>query len=164
MKILNHKQIIQKIKRLSIEILEHNYDAREIVLAGINQNGWSFARLLHSELSEWSEIPISLTRIKVNPSNPLAEPVALELNPTEIDGKTIIVVDDVANTGRTLFYAFQPLMHALPGKIQVAVLIDRTHKTFPVQVDFFGLSLATTLREHIRVKLSEKEGFEAYLS
>lgn len=164
MKILNHKQITQKIKRLSIEILEQNYDAKEIVLAGINQNGWSFSKLLYADLSELTQIPISLTRIKVNSANPLAEPVALELNTKEVNGKTIIVVDDVANTGRTLFYAFQPLTHALPGKIQVAVLIDRTHKTFPIQVDFCGLSLATTLREHIQVNLTDTENFEAFLS
>jgi pyrimidine operon attenuation protein/uracil phosphoribosyltransferase len=79
----------------------------------------------------------------------------LELPVTELQGKAIIVVDDVANTGRTLFYAIKPLLDILPKKIETAVLVDRKHKAFPIAITYYGLSLATTLQEHIDVKLEE---------
>ncbi len=164
MKILNHRQILQKIKRLSIEILEHNYSEPEIILAGINQNGLAFARLLQAELQILTEIPIKLSSIHLNPADPLSEEVKIALTAEQINGKAIIIVDDVANTGRTIFYAFKPMMFALPRKIQVAVLIDRTHKAFPVQVDFYGMSLATTLKEHISVNLKDVSEFEVLLN
>ena len=163
MKILNHHQIIQKIKRLSIEILEQNYREQEIVFAGINKNGWKFAQLLAREVEKLTEIPIRLANIRLNPANPLSEEIVLDMSASDIQGKTIIVVDDVSNTGRTLFYAFKPLVASLPGKVQVAVLLDRTHKAFPVHVDFCGLSLATTLKEHIEVNLTQDHQYEAAL-
>jgi pyrimidine operon attenuation protein/uracil phosphoribosyltransferase len=82
---------------------------------------------------------------------------------SELEGKTIVVVDDVGNTGRTLFYACKPLLEVLPHKVEMAVLVDRKHKSFPVKVDYVGLSLATTLREHIDVQLSDSNDFAAYL-
>ncbi len=74
----------------------------------------------------------------------------------------VILVDDVANTGRTIFYAFTPILRSLPKKIEVAVLVDRKHKMFPIQVNYFGMSLATTLKENIEVTLEEDQSF-AYL-
>ena len=163
MKILNHHQISQKIKRLSIEILEQNYLETEIIFAGVNKNGWKFAQLLANEARKRTEIPIHLTNIRLNPADPLSEDIVIDRPLASIAGKTIILVDDVSNTGRTLFYAFKPLLAALPAKIQVAVLVDRTHKAFPVQVDFCGLSLATTLKEHIEVSLADDGHYEAAL-
>ena len=155
MQILYQKQISQKIKRLAIEILEHNYDESEIILAGINNNGVNFAQLIINELVSLTDKKIILTSIRLNPANPLATEVVLELPVTELQGKAIIVVDDVANTGRTLFYAIKPLLDILPKKIETAVLVDRKHKAFPIAITYYGLSLATTLQEHIDVKLEE---------
>jgi pyrimidine operon attenuation protein/uracil phosphoribosyltransferase len=155
MQILYQKQISQKIKRLAIEILEHNYDESEIILAGINNNGVNFAQLIVNELVTLTDKKIILTSIRLNPANPLATEVVLELPVTELQGKAIIVVDDVANTGRTLFYAIKPLLDILPKKIETAVLVDRKHKAFPIAITYYGLSLATTLQEHIDVKLEE---------
>ena len=81
----------------------------------------------------------------------------------DLHSKVVILVDDVANTGRTIFYAFKPLMESLPGKIEVAVLVDRTHKMFPIKVDYVGLSLATTLKENISVKIVGVEEMEVHL-
>ena len=69
----------------------------------------------------------------------------------------------MANTGRTIFYAIKPFLDVLPGKVEVAVLVDRKHKSFPVKVDYMGLSLATTLQENISVNLSEKDNYSVYL-
>jgi pyrimidine operon attenuation protein/uracil phosphoribosyltransferase len=73
-------------------------------------------------------------------------------------------VDDVANTGKTFFYAFKPLLEFTPKKVRVAVLVDRKHKAFPVSVDYVGLSLATTMHEHINVIIEESEKEGVYLS
>ena len=131
MKLLDQKQIQQKIKRLAIEILENNYKEKEIILAGINNNGMSFAQLLYKQLLPLTKSSIILTRISINPANPLDKDIEIELPLTDLNDKSIIIVDDVANTGRTIFYAIKPLLTILPKKVEVAVLIDRTHKSFP---------------------------------
>ncbi len=156
MKILEARQIAQKIRRLAIQILEQHYGENQIFLAGINNNGYHFAELLQEQLQKISETPVHLFRIRLNPAEPAAHPVQIDLEATRLSGRRVILVDDVANTGRTLFYACKPLLDIVPGSIEVAVLIDRKHKSFPIHVDYVGLSLATTLREHIDVRLVEE--------
>lgn len=163
MQILNHRQVQQKIKRLAIEIYEHNCEEAGLILAGVNNNGLGFAQMLLDELREMTEQPLTLTHIRINPAAPDGSPVQIDMPLDELRGKVIIVVDDVANTGRTTFYACKPLLETLPKKIEVAVLVDRTHKSFPVKVDYIGLSLATTLREHIRVQIRDTEDYAVYL-
>lgn len=155
MKILNHRQIQQKIKRIAIQIWERNYEQSEIILAGINNNGITFAELLLQELLLITDLTVTVTRIQLNPAAPLHSPVHLEYPTEQLSDKAIIIVDDVANTGRTIFYAMKPLFETLPQKIEIAVLVDRKHKSFPVHVDYVGLSLATTLKENIDVDLTE---------
>lgn len=163
MKILDHKKIQQKVKRLAIEILEHNYDESELILIGINNRGMQVALLLMEELKQLKSIDIILTRIRLNPADPLGGPIELEMPVEELNHKSIIVVDDVANTGRTMFYACKPLMTVLPKKIETAVLVDRKHKSFPIKVDYVGLSLATTLKENIDVEIKEAGEFAVYM-
>lgn len=163
MKILSKEQISQKIRRLAIEILEHNYDAKEIYLAGINNNGMGFAKLIMKEISGLSDLKIHLISIKLNPAKPISEPVTLSIDPAELKNKVIIIVDDVANTGRTIFYSYKAFMEVVPKKMEVAVLIDRKHKSFPVKVDYLGLSLATTLKNNIDVRIQNKKEQAVYL-
>lgn len=163
MQILNHRQIQQKIKRLAIEVLERNTEEDELIVAGINNNGLTFARLIVEELKKLTDSPIHLTRILLNPADPISQPIQIEMPLKELDQKAILIVDDVANTGRTLFYACQPLLAILPNKIEVAVLVDRTHKSFPIAVDYVGLSLATTLMEDIKVQLQEDSEYAVHL-
>lgn len=164
MQILNQHQIHQKIKRLAIEMLEENYEENEIFLLGINNRGYNLAQMLREELKHITKIPILLHRLRLNPAQPLGAPIELEMPVEGLEGKTVIIVDDVANTGRTIFYAFKPLLEILPKKVQVAVLVDRKHKAFPIQVDYVGLSLATTLKENIDVKILEKEELAVFLN
>jgi pyrimidine operon attenuation protein / uracil phosphoribosyltransferase len=164
MLILNDIQIRQKIKRLTIEILERNFDAPEIILAGINNNGLAMAQLLMQGLIERTNIPITLTRIRISPAAPVNNPIVLEMPLEQVENKAIIVVDDVANTGRSLFYALKPLMDILPKKIEIAVLVDRKHKSFPIQPDYVGMSLATTLKEHIDVKIRDVAEMSVHLT
>jgi len=164
MKILDRPQIQQKIKRLAIEILEHNFEEKTLVLAGINNNGTGFAKLLEVELKKITDIRIERIQIRINPAKPLSSPVEVNTPVESMKGKAIIVIDDVANTGRTIFYACKPLMDILPKKLEVAVLVDRKHKTFPIYPKYVGVSLATTLKEDIEVGILETEDWGVYLS
>ena len=164
MQILNERQISQKIKRLAIEILENNFGEPEIILAGINNNGMVFSELLMREITEISDIPITITRIRLNPANPIKTEIQLEMPPEKVHNKVLIIVDDVANTGRTIFYAIKPILEVLPKKVEVAVLVDRSHKSFPIKVDYYGLSLATTLKNDIDVKIRQVEQKAVYLN
>lgn len=164
MQILDRAQIQQKIKRLAIEILENNFEEKSLILAGINYNGIVFAELLRTELEKITSIKISLIRIKLNPANPLAHPIELDTPVDTLKNKAIIVTDDVANTGRTIFYACKPLLEILPKKLEVAVLVDRKHKTFPIYPKYVGMSLATTLKEDIDLKILDTEEWGVYMS
>lgn len=184
MQILTDHQIRQKIRRIAIEILERNYGEPEIILAGLNNNGLGFAQLLLKELQAVApkSMTLTLTRIRLNPANPIEyEPVVeqpgssavvslskednakSETKAEDLRGKSIVIVDDVANTGRTIFYAVQPLLKVLPKKVEVAVLVDRQHKSFPVKADYVGLSLATTLRDDIDVRIRGVEEMAVFL-
>lgn len=171
MKILDQRAIDQKTKRLAIEILERNFGEEEIILAGINNNGLEFAQMLLTQLlglqADWPEerrSMITLTRIRLNPANPVAGEIHIEMPIEYLRDKAIILVDDVANTGRTVFFATKPLFETLPKRVEVAVLVDRKHKSFPILVDYVGLSLNTTLQENIDVQIRGVEEAAVFLS
>lgn len=166
MQILTDQQIRQKIRRIAIEILERNFSEPEIILAGLNNNGTGFARLLMDELMPRApqHIKVSLTRIRLNPANPVEYEPVIEMPAESLRGKTVILVDDVANTGRTFFYAVQPLLRVIPKKVEVAVLVDRKHKSFPIKADYVGLSLATTLLEDIDVQIRDVSEMAVHLN
>ena len=147
-----------------IEILENNFEEQEIILAGINNTGMGFARMILEELQKITDIHLTLTRIRLNPAAPLSQEVSVEMPLEGLNGKAIIVIDDVANTGRTIFYAVKPILDILPKKVEVAVLVNRTHKSFPIMVDYVGLSLATTLMDDIDVQIQDVEELAVYLN
>ena len=153
MKILDKKQIEQKIRRLAIQIVENNFSEKEIILAGINNNGMRFAELIKRQLESITDKTIHLTQLKLDPASPTSGEIVIDTEDAQLRRKVIIIVDDVANTGRTIFYAFKPLMEVLAKRIETAVLVDRKHKSFPVKIDYVGLSLATTVQENIEVNL-----------
>lgn len=161
LQILNHKKIRAKANRIAVEILERNIEAeRPLYLLGINNNGYEFAKLLQSILKKRKLIEVNLHHLKVDAAQPNATAIELDVDIQTLEGQSIIIVDDVANTGRTLFYAAKPLLDILPAKIECAVLVNRKHKSFPVRPDYVGMSLATTLQEHIEVRLLDKDKSE----
>ncbi len=164
MQILTKTQIKQKIERLAFEILENNFEEKELILAGINNKGMAFASLLRDALLKITKIPIHLIQIRLNPAKPLHDPVVIDIPVEQLKGRAIIIVDDVANTGRTIFYAIKPLMDIVPRKVEVAVLVDRKHKSFPISVDYVGLSLATTIQEDIEVQIRDTKDWAVYLN
>lgn len=147
--ILNKQAIDQKMKRMALEVAEQNLDEKELIIAGINGNGEVVARSLAQELKNVHTFNIQMTTIQLNKKNPLE--VTLK-DSIELNNKSIIIVDDVANTGRIILYALKPFLNSTPKKIQTFVLVERSHKLFPIQNDYTGLSVATTLQEHIAVE------------
>ncbi len=166
MSILNDKQIQQKIRRLSYEIIEQNTDVKDLYLAGINNNGYRFASLLKESLEDIRQCPFDchLIRARLNPAKPVEGEISLDVEAGLLKNKTVILIDDVANTGRTLFYAFKPFLDLMIRKMQVVVMVDRKHKSFPVKVDYVGMSLATTLKDNIEVKLKPKRRFRVEIT
>lgn len=139
----------RKIRRMAFEIAECNADARSIIIAGITGNGVVVAKNIYDELEQILKTTIDLISININKRQVLEVSIDPEI---QFTNKVIIVVDDVANTGRTMLYALKPFLEYQPAKIQTLVLVERSHKLFPVHTDFVGLSVATTLQDHISVE------------
>ncbi|MFC4874085.1 phosphoribosyltransferase family protein [Negadavirga shengliensis] len=150
--VLNHKQIQQKITRIAYEIYERNVKEEELIFAGLTGMGYVLAELLIAKLKEIAPFRIKLIKILLDKDNPKVGEVSLSED-LHLQGRSIIIVDDVLNTGKTLAYGIGPFLEAGVKKMEVAVLVNRSHKLFPVAPDYTGYELATTLSEHITVKL-----------
>lgn len=161
--ILTAEDIQQKTRRMAYQIVEENYEEAELILIGIQPNGFEYAEQLKKEIEAIDDLKVTLVGLSLNKTNPLSQQINLANTELSLDNKAVIVVDDVANTGKTLYYALKPVMEFSPAKVQVAVLVDRQHKLFPVSPDFVGLSLSTTLQEHIHVKFDSAGKGKAFL-
>lgn len=155
MEILNSGHIAAKLKRIAYEIAERNYDEKELYLIGIKTKGTQLANILAGHLKNICEAEIKVSTIILEKRNPLEETIKFAIPLEELDNKVVILVDDVANTGRTFCYAIKPLLEFLPKKIQVAVLIDRMHKLFPIQADYVGVQLSTSMQDYVKVTLDD---------
>jgi len=162
--ILDNEAIQQKTTRIAYQIVEDNYDERELFMIGIKPNGFAYAQQLKKEIEAIDGMKVTLIELDLNKKVPLESEIKLELGKKTLDNKLVIIVDDVANTGKTLYYALKPVMEFSPKKVQAVVLVDRQHKLFPVSPDFVGLSLSTTLQEHILVEFDAEGAGAAYLS
>lgn len=154
--ILSAEQIQNKLRRIAYEIYEQNYDAKEICLIGIRDNGYDISQLIGEQLKKISDLHIQQCGLRLNKTNPLSEPIKSDCPLDFITGKTVVLVDDVAHSGKTLMYALKPLMEHQPSKIQIAVLVDRKHKRFPVTADYVGLLLSTGAHEMVKVQTSRQ--------
>jgi pyrimidine operon attenuation protein/uracil phosphoribosyltransferase len=150
--ILTSEDVNRKIRRMAFEIAERNGDCDSLFIAGIAGNGVIVARAIIEELENILSCPVEFITITIDKSNPLNISTDRQIN---YDDKTIILVDDVANSGRILFYALKSFLEYKPRSIQTLVLVERSHKLFPVQTDYVGLSIATTLQDHIAVQTEE---------
>lgn len=162
--ILTSKQIEQKINRIAYEIYENNYDEKEIVIAGIAKNGFLLGEKIADVLRQISKIKIQLIEIVLDKENPFASDVKLKLSDKELKNKVIILVDDVLNSGKTLIFGAKLFLNAPVKRLTTAVLVDRGHNRYPIKADVVGLSLSTTLQEHITVELNKKGKETVYLS
>lgn len=151
--ILNANQIAQKINRIAYQILEDNLDEKEIVLAGIWERGYKLAERLKTVLEQIGEFKVLLLKVELEKQN--SKLLAKTDLPEQVwKGKAIILVDDVLNSGKTLAYGLGVFLNTPHKKIRTVVLINRSHKIFPIATDFVGFELATILKEHVHVVLN----------
>ncbi|MBT8287133.1 MAG: phosphoribosyltransferase [Flavobacteriaceae bacterium] len=153
--ILNHEEITHKLRRIAYQIYENNVDEKEIILAGIAENGYVLAKRIKTLLAKISGKQIILCKVFINKKDPQS-PVKTSLKPEEYMEKSIVLVDDVLNSGTTLIYGVKHFLNVPLKKFKTAVLVNRNHKKYPVKADFKGISLSTTLKEHIHVDLDAK--------
>ena len=160
--ILNNQEIKHKITRIAYQIYETFVDEKEIVIAGIASNGFVFANKIATELEKISTLKVILFEVYINKQNVNA-PITTSLSVDQYENKGLVLVDDVLNSGTTLIYGVKHFLEVPLKKLKTAVLIDRNHKKYPVKADFKGISLSTSLQEHVQVIFEEK-GDYAYLS
>ncbi|UUF14555.1 MULTISPECIES: phosphoribosyltransferase domain-containing protein [Flavobacterium] len=161
--ILNNQEIEHKIKRIAYQIYETFVDEEEVVIAGIASSGSVFAQKIASVLSDISTLKISLCEVRVDKQNPQL-PIQTSLTAEEYSNKGLVLVDDVLNSGTTLIYAVRHFLDVPLKKFKTAVLVDRNHKKYPVKADFKGISLSTSLLEHVQVVFDENGDNYAFLS
>ena len=159
--ILNHDEINHKIRRIAFQIYETNVNEKEVILAGIDKNGYVFAKKLKTVLQKISNITPILCKVSVDKKNPW-KPIKTSVSEEDYTNKSLILVDDVLNSGTTLIYGVKHFLNVPLKQFKTAVLVNRNHKKYPVKADFKGISLSTSLHEHISVVL-EGKNFEAVL-
>ena len=135
---------------MAYEILENNFGENQFVLAGIREKGVVIARNIQALLNEISKISTELLIVNLDKTNPQLVTLDKEVS---FKDKVILLIDDVSNSGKTLLYSLKPFLNTNQKKIQTLVLVERRHNTFPVKPDYVGLSVATTLQEHIFVEV-----------
>ena len=150
----------KKLRRMALEIIENNADESLIILAGIRESGSVVAKCIQQLISESSPIKTDIISIMLDKKMPKEVTLSQQM---DFNDRVIIVVDDVANSGKTLLYALKPFLEYQPKKIQALVLVGRSHNSFPVHPDYVGLVIATTLQDHIFVEVSDDKVLGAYL-
>ena len=155
-KIKDGLAIKSSVKRIAYQIYENNIDEKSIVIVGIGNPGKILRNLIGNSIKSICDLNlifVSLTIKKKKLLNVVESDISLE----EIKNKSIIIVDDVLNTGSTLIYAVSYFLKIPVKKIQTAVMVNRNHKKFPIKADFKGISLSTSVNEHISVILEGNE-------
>jgi len=159
--ILNSVQVNQKIKRIAYQIYESNSNEKEVIIAGIIGNGFVFAEKLVETLKEISTLKATICQVNINKKKPL-DPITTSLQVKDYKNKSLVLVDDVLNSGTTLIYGVKHFLDVPLKRFKTAVLVNRNHKKYPIKADFKGVSLSTSIKEHIQIDFSEK-GAKAYL-
>jgi pyrimidine operon attenuation protein/uracil phosphoribosyltransferase len=157
-KILEQDRIDKIVKRISYQIHEKNQNNSEVVLIGVLKNGFILSDLIEKELKKISKSKIQLFSIKINKKKPL-NPIELNCDLSELKNKSIVLIDDVLNSGKTLIHCVKYLLDVPISNFNTAVLIDRNHKKFPIKIDFKGLSLSTTIKENVTVVFEKNNSY-----
>ncbi len=151
--ILDKKAVNQKIRRIAYEIYENNFEEKELIIAGIYDRGFSLAKRLIKELNQISPIKTQLVKVSINKISPLKEEISVDCDLKTLKNQSVVLVDDVLNTGRTMSFSLKAFLSAEIRKMESAVLVDRSHKSFPIDAKYKGYELSTTINEHVEVKL-----------
>ncbi|MEX0275214.1 MAG: phosphoribosyltransferase domain-containing protein [Flavobacteriaceae bacterium] len=151
-KILSHQQIRHKIRRIAYQIYESNVNEKEIIVAGIDGGGLHFAKKIQKVLKEITQVDVRLCTVYMDKKNPVKSGVTTSLEEKEYQNKSVVLVDDVLNSGTTLIYGVHHFLKVPLKRLKTAVLVNRNHKKYPVKADFKGISLSTSLQEHVHVR------------
>ncbi|MFS4467569.1 phosphoribosyltransferase family protein [Maribacter sp. 2210JD10-5] len=154
--ILSHRQIKYKVERIAYQIYEANVDETEIIIAGIEGGGIHFAKKIIRVLNKITDAKITLCKVNIDKKNPLKQEVTTSLGETVYENKSIVLVDDVLNSGTTLIYGVHHFLKTPLKQLKTAVLVNRNHKKYPVKADYKGISLSTSLQEHVNVIFETK--------
>lgn len=154
--ILDERQVQQKIKRMAYEIYEHNFNEKQIVVAGIDGQGYILAKLVAKQVQQISPLTVQLVKVTLDKLMPQQSQVSLDCDLKTLKKKCIILVDDVLNTGRTFAYGMKPFLDIEVKKIETAVLVNRSHTAFPIYPQYTGYELATTIKDHVEVNLGKE--------
>jgi len=154
--VLDHQAVCSKISRIAWQIFEEFSDEKQIFIAGIADRGYLFASLLKEELDKISDLNCSLHRLSFDKDNPLEDQPILEPSILDFQNANVVLVDDVLKSGSTLIYGVRYFLNFPIKVMKTVVLVDRNHKRYPVKADFKGLSLSTSLQEHVNVFIKEK--------
>ncbi len=150
--ILTNTEIQHKLKRIAFQIYENNSNQNEVIIAGIAKNGYLLAKKLKTILEQISPISVIICEVKVDKKKPLSL-IQTSINEDDYKNKSLILVDDVLNSGTTLMYAVRHFLNVPLKQFNTAVLVNRNHKKYPIKADFKGISLSTSLQEHITVEV-----------
>lgn len=158
--VLDFEKISRICGRLAYQILENNINEDEILLVGIKEKGYEIAKIIEQKLKDISSSKVHLKSITIDKKNPnqISE---FDINFNQMP-KSVYLVDDVLNTGKTLMFAVNSLLKYDFELIKTLVLIDRNHKRYPIKVDFKGISLSTNLDDTVKL-ISENKNLEAVL-
>ncbi|MDN3643970.1 phosphoribosyltransferase family protein [Lutimonas halocynthiae] len=159
--ILSNEQIQHKTKRIAYQIYESNISEKQVILAGIKENGFIFAKRIKEALEKISPIDVVLCEVIIDKKKPL-ETITTSIPASEYKNKSLILVDDVLNSGTTLIYAAKLFLEVPLKRFKTVVLVNRNHKKYPIKADFKGISLSTSMQEHICVEFEGKEA-QAFL-
>jgi pyrimidine operon attenuation protein/uracil phosphoribosyltransferase len=151
--ILDERQVQQKIKRMAFEIYEHNFNEKNIVVAGIDGQGYILAKLLTKQVQQISPLEVMLVKVTLDKLSPAQSEVTLDCELKSLKKKCIVLVDDVLNTGRTFAYGMKPFLDIEVKKIETAVLVNRSHTLFPIYPQYTCYALTTTIKDHVEVNL-----------
>ena len=159
--ILDYQDVENKIKRISLEILEDNIDQKNLILFGVSKNGKIIAKKIIASIKKHSEIDLELigVEIDINSNNVLKFDKIFKVN-----NRSLIIVSDVSQSAKTLQLIISSLMSQDPFKIKTAVMVNRDHSLFPVKINFSGLNLSSSVNEHVDVSVNEDEEFTVYLN
>lgn len=160
--ILSKLQIEQKVNRLAHQLLENCFEEKEIFIGGIHGNGYILAQKLTTILGQNSDLKVNLFEIKINKDEPWSDDINLSLDKERMKNGYIVLVDDVLNSGKTMQFALVEILQFPTKAIKTLTLVDRKHRRFPIKANFVGMSLSTTLKEHVKIDLSD-DNTKAYL-
>ncbi len=160
--LLNHQQITQRINRIAWQIFEDNSEEKEIFIIGIRNNGYVLAQKIQKAVQHVCDLEVHLLELQIDKQRQENDEVTISGATEAWVGKSIILVDDVLNSGKTLIYSMKAILNTDTRKIRTVLMVDRDHRRYPIMTDFVGMTLSTTFQEHVSVEFGAEDA--VYLS